>query len=245
MQKESEMGSLVVNGSWVANRPIHNFGVKLPFSSLRGEALAEFVAIAPEVSYSRGELLFLEGEAPKHVFVICSGKVKLTVTSRDGKVVVLRVAGPGGILGLSAAMSSAANETSAEATEPCRVKAIRVSDFLGFLQAHPEASAEVTTCLLSDYRVALNNVCRLAMPATVAGRLASLLLEWLDARPAACGNERRLILTLTQEEIASMINTSRETVSRILHQFQEEKLISIKGVSVTVLESEALEDLAA
>ena len=238
------MGSLVVNGSWVANRPIHNFGVKLPFSSLRGEALAEFVAIAPEVSYSRGELLFLEGEAPKHVFVICSGKVKLTVTSRDGKVVVLRVAGPGGILGLSAAMSGTANETSAEATELCRVKAIRVKDFLRFLQTHPEASAEATSCLLSDYRVTLNNVCRLAMPATVAGRVASLLLEWLDARPMSSSNDRRFILTLTQEEIASMVNTSRETISRILHQFQEEKLISIKGASATILQPEALEELA-
>src|ERR1051325_2231788 len=239
------MGSMVVNGSWVANGPVHGFAVKLPFSSLRGEALAQFVSIAPEVSCSRGELLFREEETPTHVFVICSGKVKLTVTSRDGKVVILRVVGPGGILGLSAAMSGTPNETSAEATELCRVKAIRVTDFLRFLQTHSEASAEATTCLLSDYRVTLNNVCRLALPTTVAGRLASLLLEWLDARPASTSNERRFILTLTQEEIASMVNTSRETVSRVLHQFQEEKLISIKGASVTILRPEELEELAA
>ena len=98
---------------------------------------------------------------------------------------------------------------------------------------------------MSDYRITLNNVCRLALPTTVAGRLASLLLEWLDARPASTSNERRFILTLTQEEIASMVNTSRETVSRVLHQFQEEKLISIKGASVTILRPEELEELAA
>jgi len=237
------MGSMVVNGSWVANGPVHGFAVKLPFSSLRGEALAQFVSIAPEVSCSRGELLFREEETPTHVFVICSGKVKLTVTSRDGKVVILRVVGPGGILGLSAAMSGTPNETSAEATELCRVKAIRVTDFLRFLQTHSEASAEATSCLLTDYRVTLNNVCRLAVPATVAGRLASLLLEWLDAR-AGSSTQPRFILTLTQEEIASMVNTSRETVSRVLHQFQKEKLISIKGASVTILRAEALEELA-
>jgi CRP/FNR family transcriptional regulator, cyclic AMP receptor protein len=239
------MGSMVVNGSWIENRPVRSFGGKLPFSSLRGDAMSQFVAIAPEVSYSRGELLFLEEEAPTHVFVICSGRVKLTITSRDGKTVILRVGGPGGILGLSAAMSGTPNETSAEATELCRVKAIRVVDFLRFLQTHPEASAEATTCLLSDYRVTLNNVCRLALPTTVAGRLASLLLEWLDARPTSGSNERRFILTLTQEEIASMVNTSRETVSRILRQFQEEKLISIKGTSVTILRPEELEQFAA
>jgi CRP/FNR family transcriptional regulator len=141
-------------------------------------------------------------------------------------------------------MSEMPYETSAEAVELCRVKAIRVSDFTHFLQKYPEAAAEATACLLRDYRLILNNVCRLALPNTVAGRLASLLLEWFDAHHAITSNERRFIVTLTQEEIASMANTSRETVSRVLHQFQKEKLISIKGASVTILQPEALELLA-
>jgi CRP-like cAMP-binding protein len=91
--------------------------------------------------------------------------------------------------------------------------------------------------------VVLNNVCRLALPNTVAGRLATLLLEWLDNRRAST-NDRRFIVALTQEEIASMTNTSRETVSRVLHQFQQDKLISIKGASVTILQPRALELLA-
>jgi CRP/FNR family transcriptional regulator, cyclic AMP receptor protein len=216
----------------------------VPFCALKGDALARFVAIAPEVGRSRGESLFLEGESPKYVFVICSGRIKLTVSSREGKSAILRIAGAGEILGLSAAMSGTAHETSAEAVELCRVKAIRVNDFLRFLQDYPEASAEATHCLLRDYRVVFNNVCRLALPNTVAGRLASLLLEWLDARHAASGNEHRFIVALTQEEIASMTNTSRETVSRVLHQFQQEKLISVKGASMTILQPEALEQLA-
>jgi len=91
--------------------------------------------------------------------------------------------------------------------------------------------------------VVLNNVCRLALPNTVAGRLATLLLEWLDNRRATA-SDRRFIVALTQEEIASMTNTSRETVSRVLHQFQQDKLISIKGASVTILQPQALELLA-
>ena len=148
------------------------------------------------------------------------------------------------ILGISAAMSNSAHETTAEAVELCRVKAIRVSDFLHFLQQFPDASAEATNCLLREYRVVLNNVCRLALPNTVAGRLASLLLEWFEAPRATTSNDRRFIVALTQEEIASMTNTSRETVSRILHQFQQDKLIRIKGASVTILQPQALELLA-
>jgi CRP/FNR family transcriptional regulator len=219
------------------------FHNNLPFSSLSDEALAQFEAIAPEVSRARGEALFVEGETPRCVFVICSGRVKLSVSSREGRTAILRIAGPGEILGISAAMSGTPHETSADAVELCRVKAIRVSDFMRFLQNYPEASAEATSCLLREYRVVLNNVCRLALPNTVAGRLATLLLEWLDVRRATA-SDRRFIVALTQEEIASMTNTSRETVSRVLHQFQQDKLISIKGASVTILQPQALELLA-
>ncbi len=237
------MATMAINTASATNMPPAMFHKNLPFAQLKNEALARFEAIAPEVSRSRGETLFVEGETPRYVFLICSGRVKLSVSSREGRTAILRVAGPGEILGISAAMSGSTHETTAEAVELCRVKAIRVNDFLQFLQKYPEAAVEATTCLLRDYRVVLNNVCRLALPNTVAGRLASLLLEWLDARPAA-RSERRFIVALTQEEIASMTNTSRETVSRILHQFQEEKWISIKGASVTILQPSALEQLA-
>jgi CRP/FNR family transcriptional regulator len=220
------------------------FHGNLPFCSLKGEALAQFVAIAPEISRSRGESLFLEGQTPKCVFVITSGRVKLSVSSREGRTAILRIAGPGEVLGISAAMSGTPCETSAEAVELCCVKAIRVSDFLAFLQKFPEASAEATSCLLREYRVVLNNVCRLALPNNVAGRLAALLLEWFDSRPSTAANEPRCLVSLTQEEIAGMTNTSRETVSRVLHQFQQDKLIRIKGASMTILQPRALELLA-
>ncbi|HEY5028077.1 MAG TPA: Crp/Fnr family transcriptional regulator [Candidatus Angelobacter sp.] len=238
------MGSVAVNGFCAAPKAPGMFHGDLPFARLKDEALTQFEAIAPEVSRSRGEALFVEGEMPRCVFLICSGRIKLSVSSREGRTAILRIAGPGEILGISAAMSGSEHETTAEAVEFCRVKAIRVSDFLQLLQKFPEASAEATSCLLREYRVVLNNVCRLALPNTVAGRLASLLLEWLESPRAAAANDRRFIVGLTQEEIASMTNTSRETVSRVLHQFQQDKLIRIKGASVTILQPHALELLA-
>src|SRR6476646_595638 len=238
------MATMAINTGSATNIPPVMFHKTLPFAQLKNEALARFEAIAPEVSRSRGETLFVEGETPRYVFLICCGRVKLSVSSREGRTAILRVAGPGEILGISAAMGGTPHETTAEAVELCRVQAIRVSDFMHFLQTFPEASAEATNCLLREYRVALNNVCRLALPNTVAGRLASLLLEWLDAPRAASTDDHRFIVARTQEDIASMTNTSRETVSRILHQFQQDKLIRIKGASVTILQPQALELLA-
>ncbi len=238
------MATMALNTASVTNTLPVMFQNNLPFSHLQSEARARFETIAPEMSRSRGEMLFAEGDTPRCVFLILSGRVKLSVSSREGRTAILRVAGPGEILGISAAMSGSVHETTAEAAELCRVKAIRVSDFLQLLKQFPEASAEATSCLLREYRVALNNVCRLALPNTVAGRLASLLLEWFDGTRATATSDRRFIVALTQEEIASMTNTSRETVSRVLHQFQQDKLIRIKGASVTILQPEALEMLA-
>lgn len=216
----------------------------MPFSILRGEALAQFESIAMEMSYSRGGRLFLEGEAPQCIFVLSKGRVKLTVASREGKVMILRVAGAGDVLGLGAALAGSAHEVSAEVLEPCQAKVIRTKDFLPFLQKYPEAATEATRCILSEYQATFSNVRRLALPTTVAGRLANLLLEWLNSRSTRGANERRLIVALTHEEIAGMTNTSRETVSRVFHQFQREKLIAVKGASLTILQPQALEQLA-
>jgi CRP/FNR family transcriptional regulator len=216
----------------------------LPFSNLKGAALAQFNAIAMETNYSRGDRLFLEGEAAQCIFVITSGRVKLSVTSREGKIMILRVASGGDILGLGAALAAKAHELSAEVLEPCRAKVIRTKDFLAFLERYPEAAMEATRCMLHEYQASFNNICRLALPTTVAGRLANLLLEWRSNRFERGENPGRLTVALTHEEIAGMTNTSRETVSRVFQQFQREKLIAVKGASLTVLQPQALEQLA-
>jgi CRP/FNR family transcriptional regulator len=136
------------------------------------------------------------------------------------------------------------HELSAEVLEPCRAKVIRTQDFLEFIEKYPEAATEATRCILNEYQATFNNVRRLALPTTVAGRLANLLLEWRSDRQESGNRHRRLTVALTHEEIAGMTNTSRETVSRVFHQFQRDKLIAVKGVSLTILQPLALEQIS-
>ncbi len=215
-----------------------------PFYDLEGEALAQFDGMGMEISYMRGGQLFAEGEQPKYVFIVCSGRVKLSVSSREGKTMILRIAEAGQVLGLSVALSSTEHEMTAEAIEPCRVKAIRVNDFLTFLRDYPEAAMDATRSVLREYQVLFNDVCRLALPGTIAGRLANLLLDWLRTHSQTGHADRRFTMALTHEEIAGMTGTSRETVSRVLSRFERQKLICIKGASLTVLQPEALAQLA-
>lgn len=214
------------------------------FSNLKGEALARFTAMGSETDYARGISLFLEGQPSNCVYVLLSGRVKLSVTSREGKTMIMRIAEPGDILGLSGAMNNTDYEVTAEAFEFCRVKVIRTRDFVEFLRKYPEAAMEATQCVLREYKFMFKDVCRLGLPTTVTGRLANLLLDWREKRFEEGHTDSRMVMTLTQEEIAGMTGTSRETVSRVLQQFQRDKLISIKGVSLTVLKPEALEQLA-
>ncbi len=228
----------------VTDRPASQVQTNPPFSHLRGEAMSQFNAIAMEMSYPRGGQLFLEEEVPQCILVLTSGKVKLSVTSREGKNLILRIAGAGDILGLGAALAGSTHEVSAEAVEPCRAKVIRTKDFVAFLQKYPEAAMEATRCISNECQATFSNMRRLALPTTVAGRLANLLLEWLNTCLERGEKERRLTVALTQEEIAGMTNTSRESVSRVFQQFQREKLIAVKGASLTILQPQVLEQLA-
>lgn len=217
---------------------------KHAFSNLKGEALARFTAMGTEMDYSRGYSLFVEGQPSQCVYVILTGRVKLSVTSREGKTMIMRIAESGDVLGLSAAMNNGEYEVTAEAFEFCHVKVIRSRDFVEFLHKYPEAAMEATQAVLREYKYMFKDVCRLGLPTTVTGRLANLLLDWREKRFEEGHTDSRVVMTLTQEEIAGMTGTSRETVSRVLQQFQRDKLISIKGVSLTVLQPRALEALA-
>jgi len=215
-----------------------------PFGNLKSDARACLDGMGMQVTYTRGDRLFAEGEWSKCVFFLSSGRIKLTVSSRDGRSVILRIAPAGQVLGLSAALSGNEHEVTAEAMEPCVVKAVPTKDFLSFVDKYPEAAMEATRCVLREYRSVFSEVCRLALPNTVAGRLANLLLEWRKSPYRGGEAESRFTMTLTHEEIAGMTATSRETVSRVFSQFERQKLISIKGASMAVLQPEALEQMA-
>lgn len=214
------------------------------FCGLSGGTKTQFDALGIEMSYSRGDRIFSEGELPQYVFILRRGRVKLSVTSSEGKTVILRIAEGGHALGLNAVLTTKEHEASAEALEPCQIVAIPAKEFMRFLERHPDAAMEATRCILREYQVVFDDICRLALPTTVAGRLANLLLGWVKRRNQAEPTKPRFTLALTHEEIADMTGTSRETVSRVLQQFQRDKVISVKGASFTVLRPEALAQLA-
>ena len=214
------------------------------FCNLTPEALLDYDGIGVMMSHASGAKLFREGDTARNVFVICLGQVKISSTSRDGKTMILKIAAPGDVMGLSAVLANVPHEVTAEAIEPCQVKTVRKQEFIDFLGRHGIASMHAAQALSGEYLTVFHDAKRLALSGSAAGRLARLLLDWGHA--SAIGKpELRFTMALTHEEVGNMAGTSRETVTRLLNQFRRDKWIAIKGASMTILEPQELERLTA
>jgi CRP/FNR family transcriptional regulator len=128
------------------------------FCDLPADALADFDGIKAVTRIPRGEALFHEGRLPRGIFVLCEGRVKLSICSEHGKRLMLRVAGPGEVLGLSATMSGKPYELTAEAMDPVQIAFIKRKDLLKFLREHREACLQVVHLLSQDLHTAFDRV---------------------------------------------------------------------------------------
>jgi len=124
------------------------------FCNLDDRALADFEKIGQQQLLLKGAKLFHEDARGDGVYVICTGQVKLSCTSRQGKTLILKIAVPGDVLGLSAAMSGSKYEVTAETVEPTEIKHIRRPEFLAFIEKHAEAGLHTAKALSEQYKAA-------------------------------------------------------------------------------------------
>lgn len=194
-------------------------------------------------SYPAGAVLFVERQPSSGVFFLSRGRVKLSVCSRDGKTLILRIAQPGEALGVGAAVCGQTHEATAETLEPCEISFIRPRDLLRLMGQYNEFAMRMTEHLSREYNSTCRELRNLMLSESASERLARLLVGWLDAR----GDTRhgRIKLTLTHEEIAQMIGTSRETVTRLLTTFRKKQLVERHGSTLVVRNRGALESLIA
>ena len=197
-------------------------------------------------TYPGGAILFVKGQTPRGVLVPCLGKVKLSTTSHDGKVLILKMAEPGEALGLSAVISGTPYELTAETTGPCQVKFIDREALMKPLEKHGELGLHSAQALSREFQSAYRDIHELVLARSSAGKLARLLLSWSGGheRDSAC-REIRIRSSMTHEEIAQMIGSSRETVTRLLSELKKKELIRLEGSTLVIRNRTALEALAA
>lgn len=211
------------------------------FCKLSQNAMKHFETIRSSSVYPEGAVLFIEQQAPHGVFVLCQGEVKLSISSSEGKTLILRIAKAGEILGLTAALAGKPYEVTAETLHPSQIAFVRRDDFMRFLTIFPEAFQGIASQLSANYRGACEQLRTVALSPTVQGKLAKLLLDWSAESEPARGASR-ITMPLTHEEIAEFIGSSRETVTRALGEFKHRRLVTLKGSTLTIENREALAD---
>ena len=195
--------------------------------------------------YPPGHQLFREGELPEGVFLLSTGRVKLFSTAMQGKVFITKIARPGELLGLNAVMLGKPYLVSAEVADPARINFIARNAFRAFLDRSPQAAREAIRQLSANYYDAQRDLRALGLSKNAREKLAKLLLDWVErAGEQTDDGHIWLRVYLTQEEIAQMIGTSRETVTRMFGDLTRRKLIDRRGDSFRIRDVEALRRIA-
>ncbi len=210
------------------------------FCNLTPAAVQRLSAITSASSYPKGATLFVEGQVGRGVFILCAGRVKLFTSSIDGKTLIARLSEPGEVLGLPSTVTGMPYELTAEVVEPTQANFVSGHDFLNFLREHGEVALRVAQQLGQTYHTALAEMRTIGLSHSAAEKLARFILDMTaDHKP-----EKGVIkvkMTLTHEEIAQMLGTSRETVTRALGSFAKKNLVVIKGSTLTLKDRASLE----
>jgi CRP/FNR family transcriptional regulator, cyclic AMP receptor protein len=212
------------------------------FCNLPGPVIQKLNEIKSTAVYPKSAMLFIEGQQPRGVFVLCAGKVKLSTSSKEGKIIITKLSDPGDVLGLNATISNRPYEVTAEMVEPGQANFIARDAFLHFLRENGEVAVRVAEQLSRNYYTAHEEIRTLGLASSPSEKFAKLLLSWSPDSKGP-GLRAPVRMTLTHEEIAEMIGTTRETVSRLFSEFKKKQLLQVKGTTLTIRDRLALEKM--
>jgi len=190
-----------------------------------------------------GAILFVEGQNPRGMFILCTGKVNLSTTSREGKILILKTAAAGDALGLSAAILGMGYELTAETATSCELSFVDRKHFLELMQSDSDVALHTAQSLSRDFQSAYRDMHDLVLTRSSAGKLARLLLSHSPTQGVEA-SETRLHSSMTHEEMAQRIGSSRETVTRLLSDLKKKQLIRLDGPTLVIRDRTALEALA-
>ena len=211
---------------------------------MSSEAMSRLAAFAAPVHHPKGAALFIEGQAPRGIFILYSGRVKLFTSSADGRTFILRFADPGEILGLAGTLSGQPYEAWAEATQATQTGFVERRDLVHVMRHCGEVAVQVAMRLGESYCSAIAKVRAMGHSRSAGQKLAIFLLDWCENnRPVY--DEAGARFTLTHQEIAQVIGISRETVTRLFSEFKKRGLIQWKGCNLVLTDRDALESSVA
>jgi CRP/FNR family cyclic AMP-dependent transcriptional regulator len=190
------------------------------FSELSERELQDVAALAQVQKLDTDTTVFHEGDPADSIFVVVNGRVKIVTTSTDGKEFILSVLGAGQIFGEMGLLEEAPRSASVSTITDVELLVIKHDDFDHLLKTSPGISRKLMAILSRRLRRANSKMESLAYM-DVAGRLARYLLDMAVDHGQRLGNGWVVVRRPTHSDIAHSIGTSRETISRLINEFEE------------------------
>ncbi len=198
-----------------------------------------FLRLAQRAEYKRGNIIFQEGEIADKLYVVVSGKVKISRFTSDGREAVLHLFGPGEPIGEAAALQNGNFPARAETLEDSVILLWPRSILLEFIRDNPSFAMNLMGALAMRLKNFADKIETLALHDTPQ-RLAAYLLHQSEQS----GGGDSFDLDVNKGLLAAVLGTARETLSRCISRFTKENIIALDGRKVTILNRPSLEDLA-
>ena len=212
------------------------------FRDFNDEQLTQVLAAVADRRLAKHQFVVREGDPGDTFYMIATGSVAVCRVSPDGRETILSVLKEGDYFGEMSMLDSSLRSASIKTLTDVELGAIRQEDFLGLIDRNPQIGKLLVIELSQRLREA-NALIAATTSQDIRARLASLLLKLAEqfGEPAESGT--RITLRLTNQEMANMIGTTRETVNRTLNRFWDERLVDMRTAYVVVAEPDKLRAL--
>jgi CRP-like cAMP-binding protein len=211
------------------------------FAGLSADVIDRLASYAHTKSFKAGSTIFAKGDPGTGLFAVCSGTVKISNHSHDGKDAVFNLISPGEIFGEIALLDGRPRTAEALALSDCELMLIDRRDFVPLVKSQPDIALKLIDVLCARLRHTskqVEDVLFLDLP----GRLAKTLLRL--AQPSKSSAQESKV-TITQKEIGQIIGMSRESTNKQLREWEQHRWVKLERGGVVVLAAQKLQDIAA
>lgn len=200
------------------------------FQDLSDAQLDFLISLSHRFTYPKHSILLNQGEMSNSLFIVLEGRLKVFASGEEGKQTVFAFLGPGKFVGELSLLDDGPRSASVKAVEDTQVLLVTQEAFYRFVDAHPETLLPMLRIMATRLRIIDETVCALSTQ-DVYGRLSRILQQEAEEE-----NGKQTVPRMTHQDIAEMVGSSREMVSRILKELRMGGYISIDGKRRIVLE---------
>jgi CRP/FNR family transcriptional regulator len=208
------------------------------FSTLADDEFSQLAHIFVARSYRKGQIIFLEEETGNYMYLVLSGKVKVSKAATAGKETILAIHRTGDFFGEMSLLDGKTSPATVSAMEDSKIISVSGADFHKYLLHNEKVMLQIINVLCSRLRQVWQT--QSLSSSTADARIRMGIYQLAKRHGIRDAHGTIIDLKITHQELAEMVGTSRETVTRVLAQLREKGIIEIDQRRMTLLDSEAL-----